>query len=109
MDSIIQDIRYAIRRLLGSPGFTATTVSIVALGIGASTAIFSAVNPILLEPLPHPHADRLLVISYAGVARALAMQSFATYSEIAARSRPFEAITVFETRHPRFTSAAGPQ
>src|SRR5258706_849381 len=109
MDSIIQDIRYAIRRLLGSPGFTATTVSIVGLGIGASTAIFSAVNPILAEPLPYPNADRLLVISYAGVAGARAMQSFGTYSEIAARSRSFEAIAVFKTWQPTITGAAEPE
>src|SRR6266576_3038265 len=109
MNSIIQDIRYAIRRLLGSPGFTATTVSIMALGIGASTAIFSAVNPILLEPLPYPHADRLLVISYAGVGGARAMQSFGTYSEIAARSRSFEAIAVFKTWQPTITGAAEPE
>jgi putative ABC transport system permease protein len=109
MDSIMQDIRYAIRRLLGSPGFTATTVSIVALGIGASTAIFSAVNPILLEPLPYPHADRLLIISYAGVGGARAMQSFGTYREIATRSRSFEAIAVFRTWQPTITGAAEPE
>src|SRR6267142_1350739 len=109
MDSIIQDIRYAIRRLLGSPGFTATTVSIVALGIGASTAIFSAVNPILLEPLPYPHAHRLLIISYAGVDGSHAMQSFGTYREIAARSRSFEAIAVFKTWQPTITGAAEPE
>ncbi len=109
MDSIMQDIRYAIRRLLGSPGFTATTVSIVALGIGASTAIFSAVNPILLEPLPYPHAHRLLIISYAGVDGSRAMQSFGTYREIAARSRSFEAMAVFKNWQPTITGAAEPE
>src|SRR5258705_993746 len=96
---MFQDLRYAIRRLLGSPGFTATTVAIVALGIGASTAIFSAVNPILLEPLPYPHADRLLKISYAGAGGSRAMHSFRTYRVISARSRSFEAIPVFKTWH----------
>jgi len=106
---MLQDFRYAIRRLLGRPGFTATTVAIMALGIGASTAIFSAVNPILLEPLPYPHADRLLKISYAGADGSRAMQSFGTYREIAARSRSFEAITVFKTWQPTITGAAEPE
>src|SRR6476660_6957317 len=56
------DLRFTFRQLRSNPGFAIISVLTLALGIGASTAIFSAVNPILFEPLPYPHADRLTTI-----------------------------------------------
>src|SRR6185436_15003231 len=61
-EEMFQDLRYGARMLLKTPGFTLTAALTLALGIGASTAIFSAVNPILFEPLPYPHADRIALI-----------------------------------------------
>ncbi|HWF89927.1 MAG TPA: ABC transporter permease, partial [Pyrinomonadaceae bacterium] len=63
MDSIINDLRFAFRGLVKHPGFTAIAVIIVALGIAATTAIFSVVNGVLLRPMPYPEPDRLLVIN----------------------------------------------
>jgi hypothetical protein len=54
LETFAADVRYAARRLRSAPGFTAVTVFILALGIGAATAIFSAVHPILIEALPYP-------------------------------------------------------
>lgn len=63
MSNLIRELKIAIRYLLKSPGFAFTAVLMLALGIGATTAIFSIVEGVLLRPLPFPHSDRLVVIS----------------------------------------------
>jgi predicted permease len=62
MPGLRQNLRFAIRQLIKSPGFTVISVVILALGIGANTAIFSVVHAVLIEPLPYPNADRLVQI-----------------------------------------------
>ena len=59
-DGLIRNVRYAVRTLARTPGFTAAIVLTLALGIGANTAVFSAINAVLLQPLPFPDADRLM-------------------------------------------------
>lgn len=61
--SFFRDARIAVRHLLKSPGFAATAVLMLALGIGATTAIFSIVEGVLLRPLPFPHANRVVVLA----------------------------------------------
>jgi putative ABC transport system permease protein len=62
MDTLFQDLRHAIRMLLRSPGFTLVALFSLALGISATTTIFSAIDAILLRPLPYPASDRLVSI-----------------------------------------------
>jgi hypothetical protein len=59
MDILRHDLRYAVRNLLNTPGFTATSVLTLALGIGANTAMFTVANTLLLRPAPFEHADQL--------------------------------------------------
>jgi len=108
-ETVLQDFRYALRQLRKNPGFACTAVVILGLGIGASTAIFSAVNPILFEPLPYPHAGRIATIWYAAEDGSRIPQTFHTYRELAARNRSFDAVAVTKLWQPTLTGADQPE
>jgi predicted permease len=63
LESIMRDLRYAIRSLTSRPAFTFTVIATLALGIGANTAIFTLVDALLLRPLPVPHPEQLVIVS----------------------------------------------
>jgi putative ABC transport system permease protein len=109
LEDIAQDLRYAARTLGRSAGFTIVAVVTLALGIGASTAIFSAVNPILFESLPYPQADRLMMLWDFKPDGGRADVTFGTYRELAERSRAFAALAVTRPWQPTMTSTAEPE
>ncbi|MFY9608915.1 MAG: ABC transporter permease [Blastocatellia bacterium] len=108
-DEMFQDLRYGARMLLKNPGFTLIGIITLALGIGASTAIFSAVNPILFESLPYPHADRLTMVWDFGNEGARVHVTFGTYRELLERGRSFDAMAVMRVWQPALTGQAQPE
>jgi putative ABC transport system permease protein len=109
VDAFLADLRYAARRLRGNPGFTAVSVLTLALGIGATTAIFSAVNPILLESLPYPRADRLVMISDRASDGSPRAPTFGTFNELRVRSRSFRSLAAADQWKPSLTGTDEPE
>ena len=108
-DEMFQDIRYGCRMLLKRPAFTLTAIFTLSLGVGASTAIFSAVNPILFESLPYPQARQLMMLWDHGADGTRQEVTFGTYREIAQRSRSFESLTVMKSWQPTITGQSEPE
>ncbi|MGC2620740.1 MAG: ABC transporter permease [Acidobacteriaceae bacterium] len=106
--TFLSDLRYAGRQLRRNPGFTAVSAVTLALGIGASTAIFSAINPILFKPLPYPHSSRILMI-WSTWQGARSEMAFGTWRELSQRSHSFESMAIFEPWQPAITGGAEPQ
>src|SRR5271155_5151576 len=89
LSTFFADLRYAARRLRRSPGFTAVSVITLALGLGACTAIFSAVYPVLFAPLPYPEPARILLVWDSNEGER-SMVTFHTWREVAQRNHSFE-------------------
>jgi putative ABC transport system permease protein len=99
MQTLAQDVRYALRTLRRNKGFAAVTIAILALGIGANTAIFSLVSAVLLKPLPFPEPDKLMLLwedvsSVGGPERAVVTP--ADYADWRDRNRSFEGLAAIE-------------
>ena len=109
VDTSLADLRHAARRIRHAPAFAVVGALTLAIGIGASTAIFSAVNPILFEPLPYPDASRIVTMWDHGSDGGPIELTFGTYREIVERTRSFDAVAVMKPWQPTMTGAAEPE
>jgi putative ABC transport system permease protein len=107
--SLLADIRFALRQLRRSPGFTATSTLVLGIAIGACTTIFSAVKPILLDSLPYPQPSRVTMLWETRSDGAPSPVTFGTFRGLIERSRSFDAIAVMKPWQPTFTTAEQPE
>ena len=87
MTLLTQDLPYAVRILLKSPGYAAIAILTLALGIGANTALFSIVDGVLLNPLPYPHSEQLMAVSEKRPGDEQEPAGVSEFSGLAARRR----------------------
>src|SRR4030081_160408 len=92
MDTLLQDIRFGWRLLRRTPGFTVSAVLALALGIGATTAIFSVLDRVVLRPLPYPDPDRLAMVGEVHDAKGLSHERFSpvNFGDYRSLSQVFE-------------------
>ena len=111
VESVAQDVRYGLRGLRKSPGFTTVAMLTLALGIGASTAIFSIVNTVLLRPLPYKDSSRLVHVWTTSTMfpEFTLGQSIPNLQDIEARSHSFETLATYETRARNLTGRGEPE
>ncbi len=111
MGTLVQDIRYGVRMLWKSPGFTAVAVLTLALGIGGTTAIFSVVDRVLLRPLPFPEPERVVMIfendRLRGTQRERA--SMPDFEDFQAQATVFESLAAWQSSDRILTGDREPQ
>ena len=95
MDTLIKDIRVSLRSLLKRPGFTLIAILTLALGLGASTAIFSVVDGVLMRSLPYPHAGRMVQLREVNARGGRIAFAEPNFLDMRARSHGFEAIAQY--------------
>src|SRR5512144_918515 len=109
VDTAVMDLRYAARRLRATPAFTIVTAITLALGIGATTAIWGAVNAVLFRPLPYPRAERIIGSADRSADGGRADVTFGTFTELAARAHTLSAIAVMKPWQPTAVNTGEPE
>src|SRR5688572_20221620 len=106
---MLSDLKFGLRNLVRTPGFTLTALLALALGIGANTAIFSLVSPVLFRPLPVPDPERLVDLSsYHPKTGNGSAWSLPTFQDFVAQQRSFEALAVIRQASVAVSTTAEP-
>jgi len=108
MDSIVREIRYALRSLSRTPAFSAAAVLALALGIGGSSAIFSVLENVLLKPLPVPEPGRLMRLYEVQLDARRVPWSHADYLDLARENEAFESTAEIYPTRVSMTGRGGP-
>jgi len=109
MTSFLQDVRYALRMLARSPGFTLVAILTLALGIGANTAIFSVVNAVLLRPLPYPESNRLVFLGEWSEDVPEMSISMANFNDWRNQNKVFEGMVAYQNDNVVLTGRGEPE
>ena len=107
MDTILRDVRYSARKLLRTPGFTAIVVATLSLAIGATTAVFSIVNGVLLEPLPLRDPSRVVSVSSVGRDGKRNAMSYMDFMDYRAQSRLIPTMSAIDGGTHNLTGTGG--
>jgi len=107
MNTLGQDLRFALRTLLKSPGFAVVAVVCIAIGIGANTTVFSIVNAVLLRPFPYADPDQIVVVHETQPKNDVdrAALSYLDYQDLREQSRSFSEIAAYTERSVTFTGS----
>ena len=96
--TILQDLHYSLRRLRNSPGFTITAVLTLALGMGATTAVYSVIQAVLLNSLPFPHPERLYVFRESAKAQGMSV-AWPNFEDWRSQQHSFEGLAAYRLKH----------
>ncbi|HEX8802085.1 MAG TPA: ABC transporter permease, partial [Terriglobales bacterium] len=109
MEALWQNLRYGLRVLARSPGFTLTAILTLAIGIGANTAIFTVVNSVLLRPLPFRQPDRLMTLSERDSRFDDASVAYQNFTDWRSENRTFDDMALYRRRDYTITGDRGPE
>jgi predicted permease len=108
MDTLLKDIRYALRTLRKSPGFTVVAILTLALGIGSNTAMFSVVTAVLLRPLPFPEPHRIVAVETVAQNGGSTAESFPDFVDWREQNRSFESMAAYHTTNLTLSGVGDP-
>src|SRR5829696_1611302 len=111
MRTLWRDVRFGLRLLWKRPGFTAVALAVLALGVGANTAIFSVVNAVLLRPLPYPGAERVIAFDGVNPSKGIKESNMSApdFADWQAQARSFEGLAMYAAGNANLTGGDEPE
>src|ERR1044072_4318241 len=111
MRTLWQDVRFGLRLFWKRPGFTAVALAVLALGVGANTAIFSVVNAVLLRPLPYPGAERIVAFDGVNPSKGIDESNLSApdFNDWREQARSFEALSIYAAGNANMAGGGEPE